>query len=213
MQLYKSYKPIVSIVLPTYNRGKLIERPINSILKQTFENWELIIVDDGSDDDTYSIVNKYLMKNEKIRYLKQTNRKPPLAFNTGIQASIGEYITFIGSDDEYKSNHLEIRLNYFNEDKSLDFIHGGLEVIGRPFVKDKNDLSREIAISECVAGGTFIGKREIFLSLGGFQDLKYSDDSDFYERLLKTDYKIKKVDDPTYIYYRDTEDSICNTIS
>ncbi|MCK9281904.1 MAG: glycosyltransferase family 2 protein [Melioribacteraceae bacterium] len=213
MQLYKSYKPIVSIVLPTYNRGKLIERPIDSVLKQTFENWELIIVDDGSDDDTYSLVNRYLMKNEKIRYLKQTNRKPPLAFNTGIQASIGEYVTFIGSDDEYKSNHLETRLNYFKEDKSLDFVHGGLEVIGRPFVKDKNDLSREIAISDCVAGGTFFGKRELFLSLGGFQDIKYSDDSDFYERLLKTDYKIKKVDDPTYIYYRDTEDSICNTIT
>jgi hypothetical protein len=78
-------------------------------------------------------------------------------------------------------------------------------------VKDKNDLTREIHIDECVVGGTFLGKRKVFVELGGFQDLSYSDDSDFYERAVKK-FNVAKVDFPTYIYYRDTPDSICSTI-
>jgi hypothetical protein len=92
----------------------------------------------------------------------------------------------------------------------IDLIHGGIEIVGSPFVKDKNDLSRLIPISECIVGCTFIGKKEVFNELEGFRNLKYSDDSDFYER-ASGKYKIMKVDYPTYIYYRDTPDSICST--
>jgi len=92
-----------------------------------------------------------------------------------------------------------------------DFIHGGVEIIGRPYVKDKNDLTREIHLDECVIGSTFFGKRDLFFELGGFRDIKYSDDSDFFER-VQMKYKIAKVDFPTYIYHRDTPDSICSTI-
>jgi hypothetical protein len=95
--------------------------------------------------------------------------------------------------------------------ENVDMIYGGVEIIGHPFVKDKNDLSKEIHLSECVIGGTFFGKREIFFHLNGFRDLFYSDDSDFFERAEKQ-FNIVKVDWPTYVYYRDTPDSICSTI-
>jgi glycosyltransferase involved in cell wall biosynthesis len=142
--------------------------------------------------------------------MRHSNRKPPLSLNAGILAAAGKYITFIGSDDEYKPDHLELRMKLLSGNPGIDLIHGGIEIVGSPFVKDKNDLSRLIPISECIVGCTFIGKKEVFNELEGFRNLKYSDDSDFYER-ASGKYKIMKVDYPTYIYYRDTPDSICST--
>ncbi|MFC2133447.1 glycosyltransferase family 2 protein [Bacteroidota bacterium] len=212
MKLYKNYIPLVSIVMPTYNRAAYLERSIKSMLNQTFADWELIIVDDGSDDNSFEIVNEYLHSNEKIRYLKHSNRKPPITFNTGIQASCGKFVTFLGSDDEFKPDHLALRMSYFESNPDVDMIHGGVEIIGDPYVKDKNDLSKKIHLSECVIGGTFFAKRNVFFELEGFKNLSYSDDSEFFERAEKK-FTIHKVDFKTYIYYRDTPDSICSNIS
>jgi len=211
MQVYISFEPIVSIILPTFNREKLLVRAINSVLNQTIQNWELIIVDDGSTDNTFEVVNSYLQKQENIRYIKHSNRRPPLSQNVGIISSVGKYISFLGSDDEYKPTYLEERINFLQTHSNVDLIHGGVEIIGHPFVKDKNDLSKEIHLSECVIGGTFFGKRKVFFELDGFKNLKYSDDSDFFERALQK-FKIEKVDFPTYVYYRDTPDSICSNM-
>lgn len=211
MQVYITFEPIVSIILPTYNRERLLVRAINSVLNQTIQNWELIIVDDGSTDKTFDVVNSYLQKQENIRYIKHSNRRPPLSQNVGIISSVGKYISFLGSDDEYKPTYLEERINFLQAHSDVDLIHGGVEIIGHPFVKDKNDLSKEIHLSECVIGGTFFGKRKVFLELDGFRNLKYSDDSDFFERAIQK-FKIEKVDFPTYVYYRDTPDSICSNM-
>ena len=211
MQVYKGFDPIVSIIMPTFNREKFLERSISSVLNQSFESWELIIADDGSTDGTFNIINNYMKSQEKIRYIKHSNRKPPLSLNAGILSSCGQYITFLNSDDEYKYDHLKLRVEFLREHPEVDMIHGGVEIIGDPYVKDKNDLSKNIHISECAVGGTFFGKREMFLELEGFRDISYSDDSDFLERAEKK-YNIIKVDWPTYVYYRDTPDSICSNI-
>ncbi|MHB8929327.1 MAG: glycosyltransferase family 2 protein [Melioribacteraceae bacterium] len=211
MQVYKQYKPIVSIIMPTFNRANYLKRSIESVLNQSFKMWELIIVDDGSSDNTFQIVDEYILQFENIRYMKHSNRRPALATNAGIQASCGELIAFLGSDDEWKSEFLKQRVDFLKDHPDIDFIHGGVEVIGHPYVKDKNDLTREIHIDECIVGGTFFGKRNVFIELGGFRDLSYSDDSNFYERAVKK-FNVAKVDFPTYIYYRDTPDSICSTI-
>lgn len=97
------------------------------------------------------------------------------------------------------------------ENPAVDLIHSGVDVIGYPFVKDKNDLTKEIHISECAVGGTFFAKRNLFFELGGFHDLKYSHDSDFLER-ASVKFKIQKIEWQTYIYYRDTPDSVCTNI-
>lgn len=211
MQLYKKFSPVVSIIMPTFNRKGLITRAIDSVLNQTYKDWELVIVDDGSTDDTFSVVDSYMARHKNIRYLRHSNRKTPLATNAGMMASCGRFITFLGSDDEFKPDHIQLRLSIFTVDNNIDFVHGGLEVVGHPYVKDKYDLNKEIHISECAVGGTFFGKREVFFELGGFKDIEYSDDSDFLER-VEGKYKVLKVDYPTYIYYRDTPDSICTNI-
>lgn len=211
MQLYKNFTPIVSVILPTFNRADYIKRAIDSVITQTYNQWELIIIDDGSTDETFSVVESYINDFGNVRYMKHKNRKLPISLNVGIQASAGEYITFLGSDDEYKSDHLELRLNYLLRNTNTDLVHGGIEVIGNPFVKDKNDLSKKVHLSKCIIGGTFFGKRKVFTELDGFKNLNYSEDSEFLERAEKK-FVIQKIDFPTYLYHRETEGSITNSI-
>ncbi len=211
MQLYKSFNPTVSIILPTYNRARLLKRAVDSVLNQSFDIWELIIVDDGSNDETFDVVSAYLNKHENIRYLKHTNRFVSLSLNVGIKASCGKYITYLSSDDEYKKDHLKLRFEFMESNPEVDFVHGGLVIIGSKYVKDKKDISKKIHLDECKVGGTFFYKREVAEKIGGYKDLNYSEDSDFYYRVERK-FKIVKLDFPTYVYYRDTPDSICNTI-
>ncbi|MBN1301492.1 MAG: glycosyltransferase family 2 protein [Melioribacteraceae bacterium] len=212
MNLYKNFEPAVSIILPTYNRVNLLNRAINSIIAQNFNNWELIIVDDGSTDSTFDLCLKYQQQFENIRYLRHSNRKLPLSLNAGILASVGQYITFLGSDDEMQPDHIKLRADYLYANPDVDMVFGGIEIIGDPYVKDKNNLNKKIHLSECIIGGTFFGKRLMFTGLNGFRDIKYSEDSEFYERAIKK-YCLKKVTYRTYIYHRDTPDSITNTIA
>ncbi len=211
MKLYNSQLPFVSIILPTYNRSKLIGNAIESVLNQTYKNWELLIVDDGSIDNTFDVCKNYLNRFENIRYMFHKNKKLPLTLNEGILAASGIFITFLGSDDSYKPEHLELRVNILKENNTIDFIHGGVEIIGNPYVKDKNNLSKLIHLNECKIGGTFFIRKSTILKLGGFLNIPYSEDSDLFERAEK-EFNIIKVDFPTYNYNRDTQDSICNQI-
>lgn len=211
LQVYKTFRPKVSVIIPTYNRKNLLTRSINSVINQTYKEWEVIVIDDGSEDNSFEIVDEFIARYENIRYMRHSNRKTPLATNAGILASCGDYLAFLGSDDEFKENYILERFNFMEANPQIDFIHGGVEVIGYPYVKDKNDLSKQIHISDCAIGGTFFGKRSVFIELNGFNDLRYSDDSDFLER-VEAKFNVVKVDWPSYIYYRDTPDSICTTI-
>jgi glycosyltransferase involved in cell wall biosynthesis len=208
--LYTEFHPIVSIILPTFNRLTYLKRSIDSVIAQTYKNWELLVVDDGSNDKTYEFVDNLMRGNENIRYLKHKNRKLPLTLNAGILAACGKYISFIGSDDEWKTEHLKLRMDILETDKLIDLIYGGVEVIGDPMVSDKNDLSKKIHLNDCIVGGTFLGKKELFTKLKGFKNIKYSEDSEFFER-VKTVSKIRKVDFKTYLYHRNTPGSITNT--
>lgn len=211
MKLYKSGNPLVSVILPTYNRGGLIERALDSVFAQTFTDFELVIVDDGSNDNTCQLMQQYIIQHENIRYIKQQNMKLSLALNTGIQISVGKYITFINSDDAFKSDHLEKRINFMLQNPDIDLLHGGVEVVGNPYVKDKEDISKLVHVNDCILGATFFGKRTVFTRLNGFKEMDYSEDSEFFER-AKRICNISKVNFPSYIYYRDAEDSITNNI-
>jgi glycosyltransferase involved in cell wall biosynthesis len=211
LQIYNELIPEVSVVMASFNRAEYLPRCIGSLLAQTYNSWELIFVDDGSNDDSFKVMNNYMKKFENVRYIKHKNKKLALTRNTGIVASVGNFITFLDSDDEYEPNHLAIRMKIMNENPEVDLIHGGVKIIGNPFVADKYDPTKLIHLDECVIGGTFFGKRKMFGELGGFKNLPYSEDSDFFERAEK-EYKIFKTDAPTYIYHRDAPDSITNKL-
>jgi len=210
-QIYNELKPEISVVMASFNRANYLERSIGSLLAQTYKSWELVFVDDGSSDNTFEVLNNYLKQYENIRYMKHMNKNLALSRNTGIVASAGNYITFLDSDDEYESNHLELRINIVTENPEVDLIYSGIKIIGNPFVADKYDPTKLIHLNECVVGGTFFGKRKLFIELGGFKNLIYSEDSEFFERAEKK-YHVIKIDSPTYIYHRDVPDSITNRL-
>ncbi len=204
--------PTISVILTFYNRADYLKRSIGSLLNQSFKDWELIAVDDGSDDESYEILQKYVGNAKNIKIIRQNNMKLPASRNTGILASSGKYITFLDSDDEYKPDHLLERVNFMNNHPAIDLIRGGADIIGNEYVRDKNDLQKFIHLSECKIGATFFGRRHVFLALQGFKNIEYSEDSDFWERAEKL-FNTTKVLFETYIYHRDAPDSITNTIS
>lgn len=197
--------------MATFNRAGYLDRSIGSFLNQTFNYAELIVVDDGSDDNTFEVVNNFIKRTPLIRYLKHSNRKLSLSRNAGIVASAGKYVAFLDSDDEYKPDYLEKRFQFMESHPELDMIEGGIIVVGDPFVRDKHNSGKSIHLSECHIGGTFFGKRNVFTELGGFdKEITYSEDSAFWEKAEKI-FHVKKFDHPGYIYYRNTPGSICNT--
>lgn len=96
-----------SVIIPVYNGEKFIENAIKSVLEQTTSDWELIIVNDGSTDNTISVLKKY-QDNEKIKIISQANSGVSVARNTGVKNSKGNYIAFLDADDVWHKNHLEV---------------------------------------------------------------------------------------------------------
>lgn len=125
LDIYRSENPYVSVIMATYNRSDYLDRSILSFINQTYKNCELLVVDDGSEDDTFQIVSRYMADHDNIRYLKHTNRKLSLTKNAGIKAAIGKYIAFLDSDDEYKPDYLEKRVQFMEANEKIDLTEGG----------------------------------------------------------------------------------------
>jgi glycosyltransferase involved in cell wall biosynthesis len=124
--------PKVSVVIPTYNRADTLPRAMDSVLNQTFQDFELIIVDDGSTDNTKRVVAEKKEKNNRTIYLKQKNQGAAVARNTGIKKSKGKYIAFLDSDDEWAPEKLEKQLRIFevSDLSSLGFVGSNKIIYG-----------------------------------------------------------------------------------
>lgn len=107
---------LISIITPTYNCGRFIAETIESVLNQTYENWEMIIVDDCSTDNTKEIVQKYSDKDQRIKYyLLEVNSGAAIARTKAMELANGEYMAFLDSDDLWMKNKLEYQLNFMKE--------------------------------------------------------------------------------------------------
>ncbi len=103
--------PLFSVIIPTYNRAVMLYKSINAVVNQTFEDWELIVIDDASNDNTYKVVSDF--ENYKIKYVKnELNIERSASRNKGIELAKGKYICFLDSDDIWEPNHLEVIYNY-----------------------------------------------------------------------------------------------------
>ena len=202
----------VSVLMTVFNTDFFYtKRAIDSVLQQDFQDFELIIIDDGSkENDRESLLN-YIEKNEdKISYIRHSNRGQSESINRGVTFSVGEYITIIDSDDQYKPNHLSACLLEINE---LDLICSTSETIvdsdNDYYVSDKNDLTKLIHLDEVILFGTLFGRKKVFTSI----EFKtgFAADSDFYERAAQL-FQVKKLDLRTYVYHRNIPNSICSVI-
>lgn len=192
---------MVSIIIVTHNQKSFLSRAIDSVLNQTTMRWELLIIDDGSDDNTEEFVKRYFLLNKKIRYFKRLFNGIVPSKNFGIKNAVGNYITFLNPEDEFKSNHIELRLNYLEENSDVDLLTGSIYL---DVLKLENpDYYKTIVNSdrkESLLGNLVLfGRRKVFELLNGFNDCDYYE-TDFLVRALDF-FKIKKFDAPTYIIH------------
>lgn len=121
-------EPLISVIIPTYNCGRYIKRAVDSIMQQTFNNFEIIIVDDGSDDNTKEMLADSLVKNNKIKYIFQINQGHAIARNRGVKEARGEFIAFLDADDYWDPRKLEKQLEVFNKNPAIDLVHSNVYV-------------------------------------------------------------------------------------
>lgn len=205
-------QPFFSIIISTYNRAHLLERALNSLIFQHEEDWEAILVDDGSTDDTYSILLPYLRKYRKIRYLKKSHNGEAMSKNAGIWSSIGHYISFLDSDDEYNPMHLSYRKSILLQNPSVKFLYGGVQIIRNQFVPDRFNYGKKINLNNCAIGGTFVIERDCLISLNGLRNIHLGADADLFERVKQTQIVMMETNLPTYIYHHEIQDSITNKL-
>ena len=205
----------VSIIIPTYNRSKLLRRAIESIIRQTYKNWELVVVDDGSTDNTKSIVDEYIKKDKRIFYKYQENSggcSSPK--NLGLKLSSGKYITFLDSDDEYLPKKLELQVKLLENSKieNLGFVGcQNLRVIEQKIIENK--ISHRNNIYKILLENYFITtpgivmiKRQVIDKIGFFdENLKISDDVDYFIRISKNGFNFDFVDEILFKYYQHKE--------
>jgi glycosyltransferase involved in cell wall biosynthesis len=208
--LTEGIQPFFSIIITTYNRANIIKRALDSLLSQTENDWEAIIIDDESKDETYTRVLPYLKANAAFSYFRISHRGEAMSKNKGIYLSAGKFVSFLDSDDEYDPSHLRSRKEVLLQDPSIRFLYGGVHIIGNQYVPDRFDKDKRIHLSECVIGGTFFIERNTLIRLKGFRKIVLGTDADLYERAVQTGTSMRETRLPTYIYHHENEDSITN---
>ena len=191
--------PKVSVIIPTFNRAPSLPRAIKSVLNQTFDDFELIIVDDGSTDNTKDIVSHF--NDPRILYLWQENRERSAARNTGIKASQGIYITFLDSDDEYMESKLEAQVTLLEIKPEVGLVMSGwietngtgeVNSVHKPWI---NHPESEYELSEWLLSPpihlcTTLIRRIWLDQVKGFdENITSSEDVDFFFRLIQRDCK------------------------
>jgi glycosyltransferase involved in cell wall biosynthesis len=170
----------VSIILACYNGARWIGKAIESILTQTYKDFEILIIDDGSTDNSKKIVNSYF--DQRVRYFYQRNRGFSAAVNRGIKESRGNLIGFIGQDDLWMPNKLELQIKYFSEHKYVDLVYSDFysfnskDRIIRIIKGASNDFSSKQEIVMQLFLGNFIGFETVLLKKKCFDEIGLLDE-------------------------------------
>lgn len=212
---------IVSVIMSAYNCAPYIAEALDSIINQTYESWELIICDDGSDDGTWDIIQKY---NEKysgkiIPLRNKVNRKQAFSRNRCIKRARGSYIALMDADDLCDSSRLKKQVDYLDIHQEISFVGTGMIIfdetgewgqsIGKPLVEP----------IDLIAGSGFIAascmfRKEALLSIKGYRtNSKYFfvEDYELIQRLYEAGYKGANIQEPLYKYreYQQTIERRC----
>lgn len=211
---------MVSVVMPAYNSEKYIADSIESILKQTYKDFELIVVNDGSVDNTSNIVKKYIHSDSRVRLIEQKNQGVSVARNSGIDAANGEYISFLDADDLWDENFLHYVMEYAKNNTQAEFIYartiecfsdGRKSIIGskeskegyfEDFIAPNNEMRLTFHMSGILVKKKILDKNNIRFVPG----VRLSEDTGFYLELLSCT-KVHAVD-KVLTYYIRRDDSV-----
>jgi glycosyltransferase involved in cell wall biosynthesis len=123
-------KPLVNVIVPTYNYGHFIEETLECLCAQTYQNWECLVVDDGSTDDTAERVSRFIERDPRFRFLRQANAKQAAAKNNGLRNSAGQYIQFLDADDLIEPQKFEKQVEYLEAHPEVDIFYGSMRYFG-----------------------------------------------------------------------------------
>ena len=211
-----SSNKLFTVILPTYNRASLLDRAIQSVVAQTFLAWELIVVDDGSTDNTRQLVEQYQQSDPRIRYIYQSNAERSAARNNGIANALGNYICFLDSDDAFEPEHLQ---GLFDAIQSFQnpvamFISGVTRIEGDQTVQVPYDDIAQYANSVCyflltresVIPSRVAIHRDILEGKRFDTQLKDVEDLDLWVQIAM-EYPIYTIPNPTARYYLHDDNS------
>lgn len=199
---------MISVIIPSYNHEKYIKKCIDSVLSQTYKDFELIIIDDGSKDTSNEIIKSY--NDKRIKHYMQENVGAHNTINRGLKLSIGEYITILNSDDEYYPERFQKCMNIFNENPNVSLISTWIDVVDaeskvlgtkmawenmEPWsIENRNlsfaasdDYTLNALMSNFVSTtSNMIFKRNVYENIGGMRNLRFAHDWDFLLRVCES---------------------------
>lgn len=198
-----SKPPAVSVIIPTYNRAHIIPQAIDSVLDQTFRDFEIIVVDDGSTDDTPAVLqNRY---GEKITCIRTKNCGLPAARNTGIKAARGQYIAFLDDDDAWLPEKLELQAALMQNSPSPGLVYCGSYTVDADgtVISETRPVKRGALFEDLLCSNDIVGSASAVLIAGGVfsragcfdETLAACEDWDLWIRIAR-DYMIDFVDQP-----------------
>jgi glycosyltransferase involved in cell wall biosynthesis len=187
-------KTIVSVIMPAYNEEKLIDRAIKSIINQSFTDWELIVVDDGSTDCTVDIIKSFARKDHRVVLVKNDiNQGIAETLNIGIRLSRGEYIARMDADDESLPKRLEMQLGFMEKNPEIDvlgtgavYIDSNNNTLGKIIMPESNyDIVRNIMKSSPFIHPSIMMKKRFITKIGMYnKDIKRAEDYDLWFRAM-----------------------------
>jgi glycosyltransferase involved in cell wall biosynthesis len=199
--------PKVSVIIPTHNRENLLKRAVKSVLNQTFKDFELIVIDDCSIDNTEQFVEKLAKKDKRIKFIKNTkNLGASISRNTGILKSRGELIAFLDSDDEWMSEKLQMQIDKFtnSDKKKLGFVCcKSFKVDDKDFIigfdefyseKTKNPIKYQLLKGNICSTPSLLIKKDVFRKVGMFEELLSGQEYELVMRILDNGYDFDYVD-------------------
>lgn len=184
--------PQIDVILPTFNRSHLIERAIKSVLAQSYQSFNLYVIDDGSTDDTELILKNY-SHHPQVHIFKQENKGVSAARNLGIKYSHAEWIAFLDSDDEWLPQKLEKQVVFIDQNPHLRFIHSneiwirnGVRVNAtKKFDKSNNEIFKRSLETCLISPSTVIMKRQLCLEHNLFDEsFEICEDYDLWLKIL-----------------------------
>ena len=192
--------PLVSIIMPCFNSERHISDAIDSVINQTFEDWELLIADDGSLDNSFEIASNYKIRDDRIKVVSNTGSKgAPGARNTCLELSVGRYIAFLDSDDLWSRNKLKKQIFFMKQHKikishtSYYIINYKNKVIGQRKAKD---LSHKQLLKSCDIGlSTIILDKKLIKNNIKFASIKTKEDYVLWLQITLNEKKIYALPD------------------
>ncbi len=180
--------PLVSIILPTYNRAARLPSAIASCSAQTYANIEIVVVDDGSPDNTGEIVERIAASDPRVRYVRQDNAKLPAALNTGHREALGDYLTWTSDDNQYDEDAIELMSAFLDENPDIGLVYCNVRVVdgaGNELEVRHYPDPDKIWNGSCV-GACFLYRREVYEAIGDYDtNLFLAEDYDFWLRVSK----------------------------